>query len=85
MDKQKALTSALGGRDTEIAQYQLDIDNFRLALAKIEKEHSGASDMDVAMRQFGEHLQSLLNSSLIEQRKAQIIRDVIADQLQEME
>lgn len=82
MRRKETLQEALTGRDEEIENYQLNIDNYRLAIAKIAAEHAGSSEMDMAMREFSAHLDALLKSSLIEQRKAQIIRDVIAAQLE---
>lgn len=82
MTRAAILQTALATRDEEVLGYQINIDNFRLALAKIAAEHAGNSDMDVAMRAFALDLQERLRTSLIEQRKAQIIRDVIAQQLE---
>ncbi len=82
MNKQQILSEALAARDDEIMGYQINIDNYRLAMSKIEQEHGGDSDMDKAMQKFRDQLNDLLQSSLIEQRKAQIIRDVIAAQLE---
>ncbi len=82
MNKQQILSEALAARDDEITGYQINIDNYRLAIEKIAKEHTGRSAMDEAMQAFSNNLRELLQSSLIEQRKAQIIRDVIAAQLE---
>ena len=68
------LTAALEGREKEIIEYQTNIDNYRLAINKI-------ADNDLEMIPFRDQLQNLLSSSLLEQRKSQIIRDVIAEQL----
>jgi hypothetical protein len=70
------LNNALEMRDREITEYQVNIDNYTRAIAKI-------ADDDVAMLPFKEQLQELLRTSLVEQRKCQIIREVIADQLAE--
>lgn len=83
MTRDKILQTALAARDEEIENYQINIDNYTLAIGVINAEHTGTSEMDVAMRQFAVQLDELLTSSLIEQRKAQIIRDVIAAQLEE--
>lgn len=68
------LTSALEGRERELVEYQTNIDNYRLALLKI-------ADDDEELQPFKSQLEELLRSSLLEQRKSQIIRDVIAEQL----
>jgi len=68
------LTTALEGREKELIEYQVNIDNYRLAITRI-------SDDDKELLPFREQLQNLLTSSLLEQRKSTIIRDVIAEQL----
>ena len=72
--QREILTSALEGREKELIEYQVNIDNYRLALTKI-------SDSDEELAPFKQQLENLLSSSLLEQRKSQIIRDVIAEQL----
>lgn len=72
--QREILTSALEGRERELIEYQVNIDNYRLALTKI-------SDDDEELQPFKQQLENLLSSSLLEQRKSQIIRDVIAEQL----
>ena len=72
--QREILTSALEGRERELIEYQVNIDNYRLALTKIAND-------DEELQPFREQLQNLLSSSLLEQRKSQIIRDVIAEQL----
>lgn len=83
--KKQTLTEALALRDSEIEHYAINIENYQRALQTIAAEHSGDSEMDAAMQAFAEQLRELLRTSLIEQRKAQIIRDVIAAQINEME
>lgn len=68
------LTSALDARIREVTEYQVNIDNFRLAIVKIGD--------DAELQPFKENLQNLLASSLLEQRKAQIMLDVIRSQLE---
>lgn len=81
MTKEETLSSALTARNEEIENYQINLDNYRLAIEKITAEHSGDTTMDLAMQNFAEQLQGLYDSTLIEQRKAEIIRDVIAIQI----
>jgi len=81
MDKIKALQSALSARNDEVEGYQIDIDNFERAIAKINTEHLENS----AMVEFRDRLAEMLVSNKTEQLKAKIIRDVIADQLSELE
>jgi len=61
--------------------YQINIDNYQRAIAKIDAEYANNS----ALVEFRDQLTSLLESSKTEQLKAIIIRDVIADQLTELE
>lgn len=82
MTKSEILTEALSARKDEILGYQINIDNYRLAMEKIDREHGGTTELDAAMREFRQQLDGLLQSSLIEQRKAQIIHDVIEMQLE---
>lgn len=77
MDKSTILTEALSARKDEILGYQINIDNYRLAIKKIDRDYA----TDDAMLEFRRQLTGLLESSLIEQRKAQIIHDVIEMQL----
>ena len=72
--QQEILTSALEAREKELIEYQVNIDNYTLAIARI-------ADDDVELQPFKEQLQALLSSSLLEQRKSKLIRDVIAEQL----
>ena len=72
--KNEILTAALDARIKEVTEYQVNIDNFRLAIVKVGD--------DVELQPFKEHLQSLLASSILEQRKAQIMLEVIRSQLE---
>lgn len=81
MNKLTTLKEALTARDDEIMGYQINIDNYRRAIAKINAEHAG----NPAMVEFRGRLSDMLASSETEQLKAKIIRDVIAEQIQELE
>ncbi len=81
MNKTEILRSAIEQRTQEILEYQINIDNYTLAIEKINKEYTGNTNIDQAMIQFRDQLASLLESSIIEQRKAMIIQDVIQKQL----
>jgi hypothetical protein len=83
MNITEILTTNLAARDEEVLGYQINIDNYRLAIAKIAIEHTGDSNLDLAMQEFAQQLEESLQQNIIEQRKAIIIRDVIADQLAE--
>lgn len=72
--KKEILTTALEARIREVTEYQVNIDNFKLAIDLIGEE---ADLLD-----FKRQLSSLLQSSVLEQRKAQIMLDVIKSQLE---
>jgi len=81
MNKVKNLESALEARKSEVMSYQLNIDNYDRAIAKINAEYAD----NPAMIAFRDRLANLLEEHKTEQLKAIIIRDVIADQLSELE
>jgi hypothetical protein len=68
------LTSALDGRIKEVTEYQVNITNFSLAIERIGD--------DPELQDFKAHLSGLLASSILEQRKAQIMLEVIQSQLE---
>ena len=75
--QREILTTALEGREKELIEYQVNIDNYRLAI-----EHIGS---DEELQPFREQLQNLLASSLLEQKKSQVILTVIKQQLDSAE
>jgi hypothetical protein len=81
MNKLDTLQSALTAREEEVLGYQINIDNYARAIVKINAEHAGNS----AMIEFRNRLAEMLESNKTEQLKTIIIRDVIADQLTELE
>jgi 23S rRNA A1618 N6-methylase RlmF len=72
------LTAALEHRNAEVLHHQINIDNYRLAIAEIDEKHPDCPHM----ADFRARLADLLASSEIEQRKEVIMRDVIAKQLE---
>ena len=81
MNKLETLQSALAARNDEILGYQINLDNYARAIDKINAEHTD----NPAMVEFRDRLADMLESNKTEQLKAIIIRDVIADQLTELE
>jgi hypothetical protein len=81
MNKLEMLQPALESRNEEIMGYQINIDNYIRAIAKINAEHSS----NPAMIEFRDHLADMLETHKIEQLKTIIIRDVIAEQVAELE
>lgn len=67
------LVAALEGRIKEVTEYQVNIDNFQRAIVKCGD--------DPELAEFKKQLQTLLASSLHEQKKAQIMLDVIKEQI----
>lgn len=68
-------------RNNEISDYQLNIDNFKRAIIKIDTQYAENKDM----LEFKQQLQTLLAENQREQLKSIIMRDVIADQIAELE
>ncbi len=81
MDKLQTLKDAVEARDNEILGYQINIDNYERAIAKINEEYTDKPEI----LKFRDQLIDMLESHKIEQLKTIIIRDVIVDQLKEME
>jgi transcriptional regulator CtsR len=71
--REQLLTGASEGRIREITEYQVNIDNYRAAIELIGD--------DAQLQEFKATLENLLESSIIECRKAQIMLDVISAQL----
>lgn len=71
------LTNALEQRKREILHYQINIDNYKGALALINEKYSD----NTALESFVAQLGNLLESSLLEQTKEKIMLEVIEKQL----
>lgn len=71
--RQELLESALKARIQEVTEYQVNIDNYRLAIERIGN--------DETMQEFKAILENLLQSSIVECRKAQLMLDVVAEQV----
>lgn len=79
MNKTEILTSALDARIQEVMHYQINIDNYTIALNEIAK----LSDEDQKeLAEFAQQLKSLLASEKLEQKKAQIMLNVVKQQLE---
>ena len=79
--KSSLMQQLLEARNNEVAEYQLNIDNFKRAIEKIDTQYAENQDM----LDFKEQLIKLLADNQREQLKSIIMRDVIADQLAELE
>lgn len=80
MTKVEILKQALEYREQEVLHHQINIDNYILALEEIEINYKDDKDLIG----FKEQLQNLLSSSIIEQRKEIIMRNVIKKQVEEL-
>lgn len=77
VERQHMLEENVKNRRREIMHYQVNIDNYRLAIEEIKANHA----TDPAMLEFSKQLEGLLATSLIEQMKEKIILKVIEKQL----
>jgi hypothetical protein len=76
-ERLKILGDAKEYRIREIMQHQINIDNYRISIEVIKKDYPE----DSAMLEFAERLQELLASSIVEQRKENILLAAITSQL----
>lgn len=74
----KIITDAYEHRKREVMHHQINIDNYQLALVEISEKHAGCK----IMAEFADRLRELLSSSIVEQAKEVIMRDVMAKQLE---
>lgn len=81
-DKLEILANNLAYRNDSIKNYQINIDNYSLAIAKIDADYKDDPDLSGP---FKADLQQRLAAEIIQQRREIVIRDVIADQLNAME
>ena len=76
--REEILKSSLGARIQEVMHYQINIDNYCIALEEISK----MSDDDRAMLSgFADQLRTLMASEKLEQKKAQIMLTVLQKQV----
>jgi hypothetical protein len=74
----KIIADAYEHRKREVMHHQINIDNYQLALIEISEKHADCK----IMAEFADRLRELLNSSIVEQAKEVIMRDVMAKQLE---
>jgi len=77
-DREKMLKAALEGREQEIMHYQINIDNYTIALDEISNL---PDDERLELAVFAEQLTGLLASEKLEQKKSKIMLNVIKRQL----
>jgi hypothetical protein len=76
--REEILTSALEAREQEIMHYQINIDNYTLALDEISQL---SVDERAELSAFAEQLRTLLTSEKVEQKKAKIMYSVVKKQV----
>ena len=76
--REEILAMSLGGREQEVMTYQINIDNYALALEEIG---SLPPDERNELSDFAERLRTLLTSEKLEQKKAKIMLAVIKKQV----
>jgi hypothetical protein len=76
--REEILASALEAREQEIMHYQINIDNYTLALEEISQL---SVDERAELSAFAEQLRTLLTSEKLEQKKAKIMYSVVKKQV----
>jgi hypothetical protein len=77
--REEVLAETLKAREQEVMYYQINIDNYALALEEISKL---PADERAELSDFSEKLRSLLTSEKLEQKKAIIMLNVIKQQVE---
>jgi hypothetical protein len=78
MNKEEILATSLDARIQEVMHYQINIDNYVLALEEIDNL---PPEERADLLSFAEQLRALLVSERLEQKKSQIMLSVIKRQL----
>lgn len=78
LTREDILRSALEQREQEVMHYQINIDNFSLALAEIE---SLPVEDRAELASFASQLRDRLASETLEQKKAKLMLAVLAKQV----
>jgi hypothetical protein len=76
--REQIITAALEGREQEVMHYQINIDNYSLALQQIDLL---PLDEQVELREFSMQLKELLISEKLEQKKSKIMLAVMKAQV----
>lgn len=79
LGKKNCLQQALTTRRTEIAEYQINIDNYTRAIAKIDAMVDPTDDMKL----FHQQLTELLASEKAQQARCALLAEVISDQIED--
>lgn len=76
--REEILTSSMEAREQEVMHYQINIDNYTLALDEVSK--MSAEDR-AELAGFAEQLRTLLASERLEQKKSKIMLNVLKQQI----
>lgn len=77
--REEILQAALDARKQEVMHYQINIDNYTIALEEIGKL---PADERADLSGFADQLRTLLTSERLEQKKAKIMLSVMKQQLE---
>lgn len=77
--REEILKTSLEARESEVMHYQINIDNYTLALQEIE---TLSADERAELSAFTEQLRTLLTSEKLEQKKAKVMLAVIKKQME---
>ena len=78
MTREEILATSLTAREQEVMHYQINIDNYTIALDEISKM---PTDERAEMATFANQLSELLASEKLEQKKAKIMLAVVQRQI----
>lgn len=81
LSRAEILSQALEARDAELLGYQINIDNYALAITEIDQRYPDNDDLAI----FAVELQERLDEERRQQLRCRVIRDVIAAQLTDLE
>jgi hypothetical protein len=76
--REEILATALEAREQEVMHYQINIDNYAIALQKIAEL---PADEQLELSEFASQLKTLLASEKLEQKKAKIMLEVVKSQV----
>ena len=79
--RQEILRSALASREQSVLMYQINIDNYTLAL---ELMNAMSQQEQTELADFAQRLRDLLATEKLEQKKEIVMRDVIKQQLDQV-
>ena len=76
--REEILKASLDARIQEVMHYQINVDNYRIALEEISKM---SNDDKAMLSGFSDQLRTLLASETLEQKKAQVMMTVLQKQV----